>query len=192
VFTDGFENGFNSWSGTNGNTTVTSSSSHSGSYSAEFSVFGQGLGDCFRCLNTSYSSISMQAYYKFDTLPLTNGSLTILNDVRTVSWKSLTAVALVYDSAQAKYSFNVWNSQDSSYKGPSEFITLSNNAWFSLRISRLAGANGHLELEFNGQIILSWDGNTGSDNAQIMFVGYVWNWVQLPNMWVDDISINAN
>jgi hypothetical protein len=191
VFTDGFENGFNSWSGTNGNPTVTSSILHSASYSARFSVVGQGSSNCFRVLNTGYSYISMQAYYRFDTLPLTNGSLTILNDVRTLSWKSLTTVALVYDSAQSKYCFYVWNNQDSSYKGPSEYITLSNNAWFSLRISRLAGASGHLELEFNGQIILSWDGNTGSDNAQIMFVGYVWNWVQLPNIWIDDVSIKA-
>ena len=111
VFSDGFESGFGSWSGTaagSGSVTLDSSSPHSGSYEEKVVVSNPGYGAAYYNLPSAQAVTYCRAYYKFVTLPKNNGEELFTLEIYYSSGSYQTTASLYYSSGHLYWTLEIY------------------------------------------------------------------------------------
>jgi hypothetical protein len=182
-WSDGFESGFSAWDAVNGQASISSSVSHSGSNSLLCSASGQYVTVN---LASSVSSIDVSFWVLFENSPAETH--TYLFTLANSANPSDTILYFGVTYANIRLTIGDDNSPIGSASAylPS---ALENNVWYNMRIVAVLGQSGSYKLYFNNVETISVSGDTGATALDTINIGE-YNTGVNHNIYFDDVTIS--
>ncbi len=189
IFSSGFENGLNGWSGSTGAATVVSDVKHNGANSlrckSTFNFVYEDLSDI--------NQLRLDFYVRFDAILDKPGEEIIFGALMQKPWTWCCAVGLTNVGGTVRWTFV----NGGSFKFSNILTNPSTNTWYHIELKVKCGSsnNGEIQVfvdnvELNDLTLKNTSTSYASISRASIGMIYCNGWSSSDSIWVDDITIS--